>query len=443
MAKLLCLLGLCVGLLSQAFAVRLTGPPRQRQEQKPRNLLQGGGVAGDAEAAKRHARLDLLRGCGEVCDSTPGRFPTTRGKYFDQVRKHVDCEGLFSNVADDAAATEWPPPKEVPALFKQDYTMGGFVQVRPMWFAQRYDGGNASGSIKDLTTVWERQYVDALVVQARKGDYSGNLSRAYGPVSTGRLHRLLRKHADLVTGKHFFVIGSERPWLEALLLEVGAKRVTTIEYGKIKPQHPQLDALTPEELRVKLIASKGKEPRFDGGASFSSIEHSGLGRYGDRLNPWADLQTVAKAWCYTDAKGPLFLGVPSGVPDTLFWNAHRVYGPLRWPHLTANWEQMDSEEGPVFGKPESTYQHTLMFRRLGPLPALQASGPTSMPGAPGGPGAAHTQQAPIPTTAPSANASAAMAAASAKMGLPPAAAWAGPTGPPPQPAAGLPMGPPR
>ena len=35
---------------------------------------------------------------------------------------------------------------------------------------------------------------------------------------------------------------------------------------------------------------------FDAVVSFSSIEHSGLGRYGDALNPWGDLIASAQAW---------------------------------------------------------------------------------------------------------------------------------------------------
>ncbi len=31
-----------------------------------------------------------------------------------------------------------------------------------------------------------------------------------------------------VTGLHVLVIGTERPWLEALILEAGARKVTTL-----------------------------------------------------------------------------------------------------------------------------------------------------------------------------------------------------------------------
>ena len=31
-----------------------------------------------------------------------------------------------------------------------------------------------------------------------------------------------------ITGQHVLVVGTEQPWLEALILEAGAKRVTTL-----------------------------------------------------------------------------------------------------------------------------------------------------------------------------------------------------------------------
>jgi hypothetical protein len=42
---------------------------------------------------------------------------------------------------------------------------------------------------------------------------------------------------------------------------------------------------------------------FDAVISFSSLEHSGLGRYGDAINPWGDLMTMARAWCVTKNSG--------------------------------------------------------------------------------------------------------------------------------------------
>ncbi len=48
-----------------------------------------------------------------------------------------------------------------------------------------------------------------------------------------------------------------------------------------------MSILDPMEMSENFLA--GKLEKFDTVVSFSSIEHSGLGRYGDGLNPWADL----------------------------------------------------------------------------------------------------------------------------------------------------------
>ena len=67
------------------------------------------------------------------------------------------------------------------------------------------------------------------------------------------------------------------------------------EYVQIKNHHPQLQTLTPDKFSQQFL--DGTLPQFDAMVSFSSIEHSGLGRYGDQLNPWGDLITMAKVWC--------------------------------------------------------------------------------------------------------------------------------------------------
>ena len=53
--------------------------------------------------------------------------------------------------------------------------------------------------------------------------------------------------------------------------------------------------MTNSEARVRYLA--GELGPFDCAASISSIEHSGLGRYGDQLNPWGDLVATAKLGC--------------------------------------------------------------------------------------------------------------------------------------------------
>jgi len=45
------------------------------------------------------------------------------------------------------------------------------------------------------------------------------------------------------------VIGSILPWIEAILIHLGAEKVTTLEYAEVRNDHPKLNPITPEQLR--------------------------------------------------------------------------------------------------------------------------------------------------------------------------------------------------
>ena len=59
--------------------------------------------------------------------------------------------------------------------------------------------------------------------------------------------------------------------------------------------------------------------------SYSSLEHGGLGRFGDAVHPWGDLVTMAKTWCMVKKGGNAIIALPSAKQDTIEYNAHR-YG---------------------------------------------------------------------------------------------------------------------
>ncbi len=88
--------------------------------------------------------------------------------------------------------------------------------------------------------------------------------------------RHLTKHMN-ITGRHVLVVGSQTPWLEAIILEAGAAKITTLDYAQIKSEHPQIDTITPLQIRKGYLDGTFKEA-FDTMVSFSSLEHSGLGR---------------------------------------------------------------------------------------------------------------------------------------------------------------------
>jgi hypothetical protein len=71
-----------------------------------------------------------------------------------------------------------------------------------------------------------------------------------------------------------FVLAYPQPWVEACVLEAGARQIVTVEYSKIESYHTQIQTLTPNEFREHFL--KGKLGLFDAVVTFSSVEHSGL-----------------------------------------------------------------------------------------------------------------------------------------------------------------------
>lgn len=100
----------------------------------------------------------------------------------------------------------------------------------------------------------------------------------------------------------------------------------TSEYQKIITTYPRLKIYTPTEVDQKFL--NNTLGTIDFIFSFSSLEHDGLGRYGDPLNAYADLETIAKLYCILKENGTLFLGIPVGF-DEIVYNAHRIYGYKR------------------------------------------------------------------------------------------------------------------
>ena len=97
----------------------------------------------------------------------------------------------------------------------------------------------------------------------------------YGKFEADKLDRLIRDHLD-VKEKHVLVVGSQSPWIEVMALRNGAKKVTTLEYTKIISEDPRIESIEGHQF-MKMYQDKSM-PEFDAVISFSSVEHSGLGR---------------------------------------------------------------------------------------------------------------------------------------------------------------------
>ena len=169
---------------------------------------------------------------------------------------------------------------------------------------------------------YDRQTLDKLIAAAAAGE-----TNYYGETDTF-LFECLSKYP--VTNKSVAIIGSAKPWYEAICLAYGGAPVT-IDYNKIESNDNRLTLLTVDEC-------KNKAAKFDAVFSISTFEHDGLGRYGDPIDPDGDLRAMRYVRDnLLNDKGLLYLSVPVGL-DRIFWNAHRIYGVYRWPKLIEGFE---------------------------------------------------------------------------------------------------------
>ncbi len=210
----------------------------------------------------------------------------------------------------------WTPPPQIPKNLQEAYTIKGRIPVVYWYHDDAYS--------EEEALIFETAEVERLREKARRRE-------EYGYAGTD--HFLYSALNDFpVYGLLVAVMGSVRPWYEAVALEFGARSCLTIEYNRIISSHPLIRATTPDDF-------EGHHKVVDAVFSISSFEHDGLGRYGDQLSPDADLEAMRKTRAMLRPGGYLYLSVPIG-RDLLVWNAHRIYGNLRFPLLVAGWERV-------------------------------------------------------------------------------------------------------
>lgn len=310
-------------------------------------------------------RLDRIRFiCGSLCTNleSPQNWrknsvPIEGANLRLTIARDVDCPAIVSNLDVDAGDTSvpFPPPSELLPY----YSMGGGGQVAiNKKYTNIYLGTTAR------TNTWGNKNVNDLIETFLKPEISlKHIPKDFRPTYSIQIAHGLRdklRELDIGSRERVLVIGSERPWVECIILALGAKHVTTLEYGVIDSRHAQIDTMTPNEMRKKY--AEGTLPSFDAIVTYSSVEHSGLGRYGDALNPWGDLLAIARAWCVTTDDALMVINVPTW-QETIEFNAHRWYGPMRYSLLATNWVQIDGASHPN-GPKKTITQTILAFRKV-------------------------------------------------------------------------------
>lgn len=220
------------------------------------------------------------------------------------------------------------PPRHIPAELINDYTMNNTIPVYD-WYIDERTPVNTS-----QTLIWTNDYLQSYITRFTFENIKNNTFEGEGYHGASAQHlEAYEKYTEFIKDKKVAVIGSQTPWIEAILFNAGAKSITTVEYNKPFCEHNIIKTITYDDF------CKSSE-KYDAIFSYSSIEHSGLGRYGDPLNPNGDIDAINIIHKSLIDNGHLFLGVPVG-RDVIVWNAHRVYGPSRLELLLKGFEQLE------------------------------------------------------------------------------------------------------
>ena len=174
-----------------------------------------------------------------------------------------------------------------------------------------------SNDVTGTQIVYEKKLIDKFIKLAEK-----KVEFYYGETDF-HLYDCLDKYN--ISGKEVAIVGSTIPWYESIVLSRGGKPVT-IEYNEIDSNDTRLELITVKDFN-------SIDRKFDFIINISSIEHDGLGRYGDPINPDGDLKTMERLLTKNlNQNGKLFLSIPVG-KDKVVWNLHRIYGEKRLPLL--------------------------------------------------------------------------------------------------------------
>jgi len=270
--------------------------------------------------------------CGKICSYEWDSIED--GKYYPLLHKAVNCSNTFQRMAYSPYPVVLPPPRRPPTDLIREFTVDGKCPITHFRYFDESSGSKESGTQRRV----DAKRFNILL----KRDKMTNIN-SYRDKNV--LKPALIKHKSLIQGKCVAVVGTQIPWAEAMMVNLGASSVTTIEYANLVIEHHIVTTVTPYRLAERL--TRGEAVPFDTVFSYSSIEHSGLGRYGDPLSPFGDLEASAQVWCMVKPGGHFILAVPVSKDRhrcLVKWNAQRVYGFVRLQHLTANWRVLEEFE---------------------------------------------------------------------------------------------------
>jgi hypothetical protein len=213
-----------------------------------------------------------------------------------------------------------PPLKKPPANMFYEFTQHGKMPIKKWWYINDLYS-DSKGENKNI----KKRTINSTEIDDLRNKIKTNQRYAYGDLI---LNELMHSFGKTLNNKSLAVIGTQIPWIEAIGLETNCSSIATLDYTRAEYKYPyNMKWLHVNDYLDDAISNRSIE-EFDAIASFSSLEHSGLGRYGDPMNPNGDIEAVWQIHCMLKPRGLFFLALPTNDDGSshIEFNAHRVYG---------------------------------------------------------------------------------------------------------------------
>ena len=206
---------------------------------------------------------------------------------------------------------------ELKEILREEFSLGGKIKIEDFYFKPK----PVSNTIRKYTMQQIKKYEE--LIAKEKGLYYYKTDMW--------LYQALKKHS--IKDKDIIIVGSEQPWYETIACVYSGRGCSCLEYNE--------RICDSDKIKYYQYDTYSSLPKFDACISVSSIEHSGLGRYGDNIDSMGDIKAMIDIKNILKKDGLLFLSVPIG-EDRVMWNAHRVYGKIRLELLLDGWECIDT-----------------------------------------------------------------------------------------------------
>ena len=251
--------------------------------------------------------------------------------------------------------------QEIPNELLLRYTMNGTIPIEHFYVNERVEGISYS-----FSTLSIKKYIDSStkLIKSIEQELSSTYNHTFSAehmINKYQKHNLLyytliknsSYYAKYISHNDIAVIGSSTPWIESIALYYKANHIYTFEYMPLTIINPQVTVIPPSKFQLynnhtttttsthstPTTADTTYNTRPVGGNmsvifALRCLDHDGLGRYGDPLDPDADLSMIKSLANLLTPTGLLFLSVSIG-PDLVVYNLLRRYGRRRLAMLLA------------------------------------------------------------------------------------------------------------